>query len=443
MRRSSSPFVLCVFAVSACAEVSSSTRPVQPPAIETPATVLRVFHDDFEGAKAAARSTGTLLVSDAWAPWCHTCISMQQLVLTPEGLAPVAGKVTLVEMDTDKASSADFVARYPVAAWPTFTAIDPHDGTMLAQWVGAASTQAFVGFIERSLLLLSQKRAGALPPVEGQLAIAREAEVQKRYPDAASLYEEIAKVAPDRASEALLGAIRNHFKAGAFEACATLARPAGEASDFAAYLSYCADALPDGPLRRDARTWARTSIQQAAQAPRAGASVDDQVDLLMLLSELEASMGEPSHASATRKRALALIEQDINAAPSRAPIHDYLRSRLLLAEARGEEAVAILRARTAEQPHNYEPFARLADALAKLERFNEALETYRAAIARSYGPRKLRYMQAQADMLEKLGRRDEATAVLRETLQGWRALPPSQRDERREAALVQRLAGKP
>src|SRR5690349_19631534 len=40
------------------------------------------YEDAPDAAFAAARAAGRRVVIDLWAPWCHTCLSMQNFVLT-------------------------------------------------------------------------------------------------------------------------------------------------------------------------------------------------------------------------------------------------------------------------------------------------------------------------------------------------------------------------
>ena len=47
-----------------------------------PGSGIRFLSDDFPGALARARASGKPLFVDAWAPWCHSCVSMKSYVIS-------------------------------------------------------------------------------------------------------------------------------------------------------------------------------------------------------------------------------------------------------------------------------------------------------------------------------------------------------------------------
>src|SRR5580658_3442818 len=80
---------------------------------------LAFIEDDYPRALALAKSTGKPLFIDAWAPWCHTCLSMRSYVFTDERLRPLADQFIWLAVDTEKPESAPFLAHYPMQSWPT------------------------------------------------------------------------------------------------------------------------------------------------------------------------------------------------------------------------------------------------------------------------------------------------------------------------------------
>jgi hypothetical protein len=61
------------------------------------------------------------------------------------------------------------------------------------------------------------------------------------------------------------------------------------------------------------------------------------------------------------------------------------------------------------------------------------------AIARAYGPRKLRYQKLRGDILAKKGDLTGQLAALREEVKGWEGLPPGQASPEQLAEAKRRL----
>jgi thiol-disulfide isomerase/thioredoxin len=49
--------------------------------------------EDFDAGMAKAKAEGKAVLVDAWAPWCHTCLSMQNYVLNDPSLASLGERV--------------------------------------------------------------------------------------------------------------------------------------------------------------------------------------------------------------------------------------------------------------------------------------------------------------------------------------------------------------
>src|SRR5688572_25080794 len=102
-------------ALAAC-QRAPAPAPAAPaaPAAAAPASPAPAFAhvEDFDAGIAKAKAEGKAVVVDAWAPWCHTCLSMQNYVLNDPSLAPLAERVVLVELDTDKPENAAFLEKY-------------------------------------------------------------------------------------------------------------------------------------------------------------------------------------------------------------------------------------------------------------------------------------------------------------------------------------------
>jgi tetratricopeptide (TPR) repeat protein len=90
----------------------------------------------------------------------------------------------------------------------------------------------------------------------------------------------------------------------------------------------------------------------------------------------------------------------------------------------------MLEASERDLPDDYNPPARLAAVYARMERWNEGLAASERALAKAYGPRKLRILQTRADLQTGMGDVAAARATLEEALALAESLPPGQRSER-------------
>src|SRR5262249_57169441 len=107
---------------------------------------LAWIEDDYPMALACARQKKVPLVLDLWAPWCHTCLSMQTTVFTDASFSADATKFVFAALDTDREQNADAVGKFAPSAWPTFYVIGI-DEMVLARFIGAATVAQFHEFL--------------------------------------------------------------------------------------------------------------------------------------------------------------------------------------------------------------------------------------------------------------------------------------------------------
>jgi tetratricopeptide (TPR) repeat protein len=409
------------------------------------ANALLVEDDMPRAVREAARDHKLLLV-EAWAPWCHTCLSMRNYVLPDPLVTTLAERVLFAAIDTDRPQNADFVARYPVEAWPTFFVIDPIRDELLGHWQGSVSAAE----LRQQLLgALDQRDAKLDPagPVAALLAGER-ATARGDGPAAVAAYERaLASGGPGwpRRSEAEGGLIAAEHDAQHWQRCAELGvahLPSIVGSSLPADTAYlvleCATKLGPAEVGARARTAAIARLREHTAHPPAESSIDDRADALDTLSDALREQGRTDEATALTRQRLALLEQAAHAAPTpeMAATFDYGRMNAYLALGRGEEALAMLQERIRQLPDAYEPRARLGEALDKLGRSAEALAAIDGALERAYGPRKLRYLRLRADLLGKLGRAAEQHEALRALVGAYDAMPHADRDARRYRELV-------
>ena len=409
---------------------------------------------DFAQGMAQAKAEGKAVLVDAWAPWCHTCLSMQHYVLNDPSLASLAQRVVLVELDTDKDASAGFLASYKVSVWPTFFIIDPATTKAAGIWPGSASAKEFRGFVEDSLAGIEAEHAvGGDPNSTPRLMMAAKA-AQASGDDAAAAqaYEKAvagADPAWPRLSEALMGWLMSLEHAKKSDDCvrvgrAHLAKVQGAAvpADYSATLLSCADDAKPGPDTTAARADAVARIRAITENPPAEATADDRADAFNILSGALADAGDSAGARKAQEGRLAVLQAAAKGIqdPLLAQTFDYALAQAYVALDRGDEAVAMLEAREKELPDSYEPPARLASALNKMNRLPEALVAYDRAIAKSYGPRQLLYMRQKADAQGRMGDGAGQVATLKTEVAGYQALTGGHANPEGLADAKKRLA---
>jgi thiol-disulfide isomerase/thioredoxin len=446
---------LAALALSAC-------QPASPPPAATPAAAAApaeaahgmVMVEDFKAGMAKAKAEGKAVLVDAWAPWCHTCLSMQNYVLNDPSLASLGQRVILVELDTDKPENAFFLEQYSVKVWPTFFLIDPNSDEVAGVWPGSASVREFRGFVEDGLAGIEAKSSGTSDPNSpaARMMAAKAAQATKDYDKAAAAYASLVadndKTWPRR-SEALMGWLSSVNLAGNVPEClkvgrAHLAEVEGAAvpADYASILLGCSEDEAAGAEGKAARADVIARLRALTSTPPADASADDRADAFNILSGALDDDGDKDGARKAQESRLAVLEAA--AAGIKDPIiaqtFDYARAQSYVALGRGDEAVAMLEAREKEMPNSYEPIARLASALSKMDRLPESVVAFDRAIAKSYGPRQLLYIRQKADVQGRMGDHKGQVQTLRAEVAGYEALAKGHANEKGLADARKRLA---
>jgi len=427
-------------ALSACnqspAPTAGTAPAAAPAAAAKPAAATFAHVDDFDQGLAKAKAEGKAVLVDAWAPWCHTCLSMQNYVLNDPSLAPLADRVVLVELDTDKPENAAFLEKYTVSVWPTFFVIDPASGDATGLWPGSASATEFRGFVQDGLAAIEAKGANPDSP-EALSAAAKAKQATGDWAGAAQDYARVVEKAPadwPRRSEALMGWVFSLSEAKNDAECikvgrAHLAEVKGAAvpADYASTLIGCAGDAKEGEAKL-AHAEAVARLKEFTANPPAEASADDRADAWNTLSYALADDGDEAGAQHAQEQRLAVLEKAAAGIddPLLAQTFDYQRAQAYVALKRGDEAVKMLEAREKQLPNSYEPPARLASALSKMDKLPEALVAIDRAIAKSYGPRQLLYVRQKADIQGRMGDHKAQVETLKQEVAGYEALAKGQ-----------------
>jgi tetratricopeptide (TPR) repeat protein len=385
------------------------------------------IEDDYARALAEARAADKPLVVDAWATWCHTCLSMKNFVFTDPAFGPVADRFVWLSLDTERPESAPVLAKFPVTAWPTFFVIDPRDESVSARWLGSATAVQFKQFLADGQA--EMRRGGSDPRSEADRAA-----LAKDWRRAAELYGR----AGDR-PDVLVSRLDAYWKAGDLEACTAFAKEkmdrtgdSQSAIDFAMVALACADKQNDDDLRRLVETRLTGLV-----ADRYGTrfAIDDLGFAYITLFELREKRGDKEGA----KRAAEDLLRDLGDAARKAP-DAYAASTFNVARAiayvylgRGREAVAMLEASEKALPNDYNPPFQLARVLRDLGDYDAALAAVDRSLPKAYGPRKGGILGVRAELFEKKGDLAAAARAYDEQAAFYESLPVEQRPAERLA----------
>jgi thiol-disulfide isomerase/thioredoxin len=411
---------------SAASGGAAPTAPVKPAQAEACTGTklegaLPWFHDTYDQARACAKARGVPMVLDMWAPWCHTCLSMQEYVLSDPSLAPLAERFVFVALDTDREVNAAVVGRFPVASWPTFFVVSPEDEAVQARFVGAATIDQW-----RELLITGEKGHLATHAAEvapgTPLALLRDAEravVAGDLAAADTAYVAALAAAPaswPRRADTLVSLIQTRYKRGEVAGCLELGLTrdadtgaSSSTTDFFAFALRCAEerATAEPDRARQLRERAVTRLSALADDAAAPLSVDDRSDVLANLRGALDALGKMPEARAAAVRQRALLDAAAAEAPSplarmtyiwpQAEVYAYLGVPL--------ELVPALEKVAADLPTEYDPPYRLAWIYLQAGKPDQALPWADKALGLVYGPRKARAQSMVVDIQKARGDR--------------------------------------
>ncbi|MCA9541845.1 MAG: thioredoxin family protein, partial [Myxococcales bacterium] len=358
-------------------------------------------HDDYDTAVKAARASGRPIVVDLWAPWCHTCLSMQQTVLRDPAVVAQAHRFIWLALDTDRPGNADAVARLPAQVWPTFYVVAADGQTIEARQLGSTSVEGFVAFLTRGAAGAQATGRGAQRRAADRAAAAGDAAT------AAEIYRTLlATTAGD--PELQLAQIGALYEAGKKAECVAAGRdglphiglghtPA--AADFIYYLDACLQGTPDvAPAEaRALRVKALTVLDAVLADEQAPLAVDDRSEALRVARELHDALGQPKEARA-RAEAQQKLLADAATTPQAQMAYGWPRVEVAVYLRRLDPLRTELAATVAALPEDYDPPYRLAWLLHQFGRNREAAPLAEQARRLVYGPRKARVLGLLADI---------------------------------------------
>lgn len=399
------------------------------------------IEDDYARALAEAREKKKPIFVDAWAPWCHSCLSMRAYVLADPALAPLANDLVWLAIDTEKDANLAFTSKFGNRVWPTLWVIDPATETARLRWEGTATTSELL-----TLLGTVQPRKGSAPHkgddfrrgtellAKGELHEAERAFARAMDDDDATR---------PQAVEALIGLVsarKDH------RVCSTLAATLGPT-------------LPPGTSRatvlatglgcaREAKREAELALlveaaEKSARDLDPRMAADDRSALYEELVETKKDKGDDAGAKALAKEWAAYLEGEAKRAPSKSArvVFDAHRLSAYLAADEPARAIPMLQESERDFPDDYNPPARLAKAYLTMKQLDDARAAIDRAATRVYGPRALRVFSLAADIAKARGDAAAERAALEQAVTRTKNAVMNESQRRLRADLEKRLGG--
>ncbi|HLL25220.1 MAG TPA: thioredoxin family protein [Kofleriaceae bacterium] len=447
------------FAIVACKKADDKAPEKQAATDACPnmksAGELAWIHDDYAGALACAKQKGVPLVVDFWAPWCHTCLSMQATVLTDPSFKAVANKFVFVELDTDREVNAAVVDRYPLSAWPTFYVIGP-DEKVLARFVGAATVTQFHAFLEAGARAMS----GAAVGPDEHLLNAERAIAGKDLATAESELTAAIAAAPatwPRRPDALNSLVHVKQKRKDYPGCLDVAEKymdetgnAASATDFTSHATDCArdylDANKDQPeiaaRVKALRERAVAKWRQLADDKTTQMSIDDRSDVMLYMRDTLIALERKDEAKQVAEAQRAMLDDAAAKAtdPMHAMTYNWPRAEVYVFLDKPLELVPALEKSIADLPKEYDPPTRLGWIYLKAGKLAEAAKYTDQALALAYGPRKVRVLTQRAEIAQKQGDKDTERAMRAQVVKMYESLPAGQTSPEQLAKAKEALA---
>jgi tetratricopeptide (TPR) repeat protein len=374
---------------------------------------------------------------------------MRAYVFTDSSLARHAGRFVWLEIDGEKAKNAALRKRLKVPGYPTFYVVEPASERVALRWVGSATLPQLHALLDEGL----GAAAGGGSGLPALLARADSLYAAGEDSSASLAYQETLAAAPPgwppyaRAVESALFALS---RSGGQPRCIELAREAlgrlkgtPSGANVAASGLSCALALePGSPGRAEAIAFFEAAAREAILDPGLPLTADDRSSIYPLLVEAR----EDAKDAGGRTRALqewaAMLERAAAQArtPEQRAVFDSHRLGVYLELGQPERAVPMLEASERDLPADYNPPARLAVAYHALKRYDLALAASDRALAKSYGPRRMRIFNNRLDVLIAQGDSAAARRTLERAIREGEAMPEGQRPDGSLAAFKKRLA---
>jgi thioredoxin-like negative regulator of GroEL len=405
--------------LAGCAHESASPKTVTlaPTINATSATVAApdavptFIEDDYPRALAEARSKNVPLFVDAWASWCHSCVSLKQFVFKDQRIASETSHFVWLTIDTENPKNGDFVAKFPNAVLPTLRVIAPDDEHEMLKWEGTLTA----------------------PELVDTLDDVRGAAKNKFTHDT-------------RSADATLMQLS---LSGENEACAKMAvglidhLPNGtQRVDVAVTGTDCAAQLKDDVTKQKYLPQLLGELEKITQDMSLPILADDRSGAYEALVDAGMAIGEKA---AARENAVAwanFLEGEAAKAktPAERAVFDPHRLLAYLALNQPERAIPMLQQSASDFPDDFNPPARMARAYLEMGKLDDAITNADRALSLAHGPRKVKIALMKVDALTKKNDVTGARQTLTDMIVFIGTLPPAEASPKMKSALLDRLA---
>ncbi|MCI0569951.1 MAG: tetratricopeptide repeat protein [Myxococcaceae bacterium] len=376
---------------------------------------------------------------------------MHANVFTDARLGRLAGQFVWLSVDTEKAENAGFLERFPVEAWPSLFVIEPKEERVVLRWLGSATVEQLEALLEDG----ARAARGGAEGAEALLARGDRLYGEGDKKGAAAAFTEALADAPAdwprraRTVESLLMALSgaDEPETCARTALAELPRlPRSPSWANVAGLGLgCALEGPKTPAwKAEAVAPLEKRVEEALAPPPIPMAPDDVSGLYEVRASARQEAGDEAGARKVAETWLAYLEAEAAKAPSpeARAVFDSHRVTAALMLGQPERVLPALQESERALPEDYNPPARQAVVLLRMGRLDEALAASDRAVARAYGPRKVRILNDRGDILLARGDRSGARTSYAEALALGQSLPKPQqprRELRRAEAKLKEL----
>jgi tetratricopeptide (TPR) repeat protein len=374
---------------------------------------------------------------------------MRAYVFTDKALERYAGQFVWLAIDTEKASNAAFLAKYPIHVWPTLLVVNPKNETVVLRYAGGATVPQLSKLLDESEKTYHAK---TLSSADTLLASADKLSNEEKYAESAKMYEQAIGKAPKnwphlgRAAEAAVFALmmareNDHCAALAFDLYPRLRGTVSGANVVSGGLSCATDMKEDAPKRAQYLATLEKGTAETLADKSIPLSGDDRSGLYDSLVSARETAKDEAGAAKLRNEWIAFLEGEAAKAKTaeQRAVYDPHRLSLYIAMKTPEKAIPMLEQSEKDFPNDYNPPSRLALAYKAMGRFDDALAASDQALAKAYGPRKITILRARYDIYVAKGDKAMAKKTLEEAIRYAKSLPKEQVSKAMIESLEKRL----